>query len=338
MHISNEISRIRKNFFETVKNIKNADQLNNVRVVYVGRKGKVSRLLRTISELPESQKPSVGAELNKLRDEIESEIKDIGLGFTGGEKVEEIDATLPGVPFFRGHKHPLKIVLDKITAIFFSMGFSLVEGPIVEDDWHNFTALNIPAHHPSRDMHDTFYIDGADDRLLRTHTSPVQIRILKNNTPPIAVIIPGKCFRKDAIDASHFPVFHQIEGLWVDKDISFADLKGVLMGFASRLFGEVKTRFRPSYFPFTEPSCELDIGCPICGGSGCSTCGRQGYLEILGAGMVHPEVFKNAGYKEKFQGLAFGMGVERIALIYYGLTDIRDFYNNDIRFLEQFEE
>jgi len=338
MHISNEISRIRKNFFETVKNIKNAEQLNNVRVVYVGRKGKVSRLLRTISELPSGQRPEVGSELNKLKNEIEDKIRDISLGFSGGEKIAEIDATLPGAPFFRGHKHPLKIILDRITEIFFSMGFSLVEGPIVEDDWHNFTALNIPAHHPSRDMHDTFYIDGADDRLLRTHTSPVQIRILKNNPPPLAVIIPGKCFRKDAIDASHFPVFHQIEGLWVDKDISFADLKGVLMGFAQRLFGEVKTRFRSSYFPFTEPSCELDIGCPICGGSGCPTCGRQGYLEILGAGMVRPEVFKNAGYKEKSQGLAFGMGVERIALIYYGLTDIRDFYNNDIRFLEQFEK
>jgi len=338
MHISSEISRIRKNFFETIKNIKNAEQLNNVKVVYVGRKGKVSRLLRSVSELPQNLKPSVGAELNNLKNEIESKINDIGLRFTTGEKVVEIDATLPGKPFFRGHKHPLKIVLDRITEIFFSMGFSLVEGHLVEDDWHNFTALNIPEYHPSRDMHDTFYIDGFDGMLLRTHTSPVQIRIMKNNAPPIAVIVPGKCFRKDAVDASHFPVFHQVEGLWVDKDISFADLKGVLVGFAERLFGKVKTRFRPSYFPFTEPSCELDIGCRICGGSGCPTCSHQGYLEILGAGMVHPGVFRNAGYKEEFQGLAFGMGVERIALVYYGLKDIRDFYNNDIRFLEQFEE
>ncbi|MCD6412944.1 MAG: phenylalanine--tRNA ligase subunit alpha [Elusimicrobia bacterium] len=336
MRIFDEILRIRKNFFESVKNIKNAEQLNNVRVVYIGRKGKVSRLLRTISDLPSDIRPKVGQELNSLKDEIEDKLKDLGLKINPHHQRFKIDETLPGRRFFAGHKHPLKIIMEKIFEIFFSLGFSLVEGPLIEDDWHNFTALNIPEYHPSRDMHDTLYIEGSGNLLLRTHTSPVQIRILKNNTPPVAVIVPGKCFRKDAIDASHFPVFHQIEGLWVDRDISFADLKGVLMGFVTRLFGKVESRFRPSFFPFTEPSCEMDISCPLCGGKGCSTCGGQGYLEILGAGMVHPAIFKNSGVKGEWQGFAFGMGVERIALIYYGLADIRNFYNNDIRFLDQF--
>lgn len=337
MRIFDEIHRIRKNFFESVKNIKNAEQLNNVRVVYIGRKGKVSRLLRSIAEIPSDIRPKVGKDLNLLKDEIESKLKDLALKIAPPRRRAEIDETLPGKIFFRGRKHPLKIIMEKIFDIFFSLGFSLVEGPLIEDDWHNFTALNIPEHHPSRDMHDTLYIEGNDKLLLRTHTSPVQVRILKNNAPPIAVVVPGKCFRKDAIDASHFPVFHQIEGLWVDKDISFADLKGVLTGFVTRLFGKVEARFRPSFFPFTEPSCEMDISCPICGGKGCPTCGGQGYLEILGAGMVHPAVFRNSGLEGKWQGFAFGMGVERIALIYYGLADIRNFYNNDIRFLNQFE-
>ena len=337
MQIDRDISRIRKNFFETVGGIKTAEQLNNVRVVYIGRKGKVSRLLRSVSELPESVRPEMGRRLNLLKNEIEAKIKEISLKFSPGEETVSIDETLPGRPFFKGRRHPLSIVKGKITEIFFSLGFSLVEGPLIEDDWHNFTALNIPEFHPSRDMHDTLYVEGSNDLLLRTHTSPVQIRVMKNNPPPIAVIIPGKCFRKDAVDASHFPVFHQIEGLWVDRDISFADLKGTLIGFVSRMFGSRRTRFRPSYFPFTEPSCELDIECPVCSGSGCSTCGGQGFIEVLGAGMVHPKVFENAGYKEKYQGFAFGMGVERIALIYYGLADLRDFYNNDLRFLNQFE-
>jgi len=337
MEIDREISRIRKNFFETIENIKTAEQLNNIKVVYIGRKGKVSRLLRGLSELPENLRPSVGQQLNILKNEIEAKIKETSLRFATSEETLSIDETLPGRPFFKGAHHPLNIIREKITEIFFSLGFSLVEGPLIEDDWHNFTALNIPEFHPSRDTHDTLYIEGEGHNLLRTHTSPVQIRIMKNNTPPLAVIVPGKCFRKDAIDASHFPVFHQIEGLWVDKDISFADLKGVLIGFISRMFSpNLKTRFRSSYFPFTEPSCELDIGCPICSGSGCSTCGGQGFIEVLGAGMVHPKVFRNAGYTEKYQGFAFGMGIERIALIYYGIADLRDFYNNDLRFLEQF--
>ncbi|PIV18476.1 MAG: phenylalanine--tRNA ligase subunit alpha [Elusimicrobia bacterium CG03_land_8_20_14_0_80_50_18] len=337
MHIDAEISRIRKNFFETIKDIKTAEQLTNVRVVYIGRKGKVSRLLREVSGLPADIRPRVGKDLNLLKNEIEKNINDISLRFSGHAAEEDIDETLPGKPFSVGGRHPLSIIRNKITEIFFSMGFSLVEGPLMEDDWHNFTALNVPEFHPSRDMHDTLYLEGKDNLLLRTHTSPVQVRVMKHNKPPLAVIVPGKCFRNDAIDASHFPVFHQIEGLWVDKDISLSDLKGVLSAFVHRLFGNVRVRFRPSYFPFTEPSIELDMGCPVCGGSGCSTCGHGGFMEIMGAGMVHPEVFRNSGYEEKYQGFAFGMGIERIAMIYYGLADIRDFYNNDLRFLEQFK-
>ncbi|MCD6422492.1 MAG: phenylalanine--tRNA ligase subunit alpha [Elusimicrobia bacterium] len=337
MHIKNEISRIRKNFFETVKNIKSVEQLLNIKSVYIGRKGKVSRLLKSIPELPPNIRPEIGKALNTLKTEIEAKLKEISLKFQQhGKGAGEIDETLPGIPFYSGTRHPLNQVLEKIADIFFSLGFSLVEGPLIEDDWHNFEALNIPEFHPSRDMHDTLYIEGHKNLLLRTHTSPVQIRILENNPPPLAVIVPGKCFRRDAVDASHYPVFHQVEGLWVDRDVSFSDLKGVLLGFAYRMFGDVKVRMRPSFFPFTEPSCELDISCTVCGGKGCSTCGGQGWLEILGAGMVHPNIFKNAGCKEKWQGFAFGMGVERIALIYYKLKDLRDFYNNDLRFLEQF--
>lgn len=339
MRILVESERIKKEFYTLLEKADTLQKLENVRVLFLGRKGKITKRLRSISEYPVHERKKIGEVLNRLKEECERAIEDKKREIEG-KVVEEkkFDVFLPGDGIEFGNRHPISIVLSEIEHIFTSFGFEVALGPEIEDEWHNFTALNIPEEHPARDMHDTFYIDSKNKILLRTHTSPVQIREMKKRKPPFAIISPGKCYRRDALDASHSPCFHQLEGLWVDENITFAHLKGVLEGFCKRFFGEnVAVRFRPSYFPFTEPSCELDVSCLKCSGKGCPSCGGKGYLEILGAGRVHPNVFKNVGYEEKWTGFAFGMGIERIAMLKYGINDIRVFYENLLRFLRSFK-
>lgn len=314
-------------------------QLERLRVTYLGKKGLVTEQVRSIGKLPPEERPKAGQVLNELRDSLEKALEEKRKFLESKEEEKNlqklwIDVTLPGAIRKIGHPHPISKVLEEIEAIFVSMGFKVVEGPEIEDSWHNFDALNTPEWHPARDMHDSFYLK---DMLLRTHTSPVQIRTMLSEQPPVAIISPGRVYRRD-YDATHLPMFTQVEGLYVDENVSVAHLKYTLEVFAKRIFGpERKIRLRPSYFPFTEPSFEVDVSCGICNGRGCPSCKYTGWLEILGAGMVHPNVFKNVGYDpEKYTGFAFGMGVERIAMLKYGIRDIRDFIRNDERFLECF--
>lgn len=315
-------------------------ELQQLRVKYLGKKGALTAQLKSLSTLPAEEKRSFGKTVNELKEFIETEISARAsvLGNADLRKrlaSEAIDVTLPGkyTPF--GSEHPINKVLKEITDVFITMGFGVEEGPQVELDYYNFEALNMPKDHPARDMQDTFYI--TDDVMLRTHTSPVQIRVMEQKKPPLRFIAPGKVYRCDA-DVSHTPMFHQVEGLMVDTDISFSDLKGVLETFIHRIFGpDTPVRFRPSFFPFTEPSAEVDIGCVFCKRRGCPVCKSTGWLEILGAGMVNPHVFEMVGYDpEAYTGFAFGMGVERITMLKYSIDDIRLFYENDIRFLRQF--
>lgn len=314
-------------------------QLEKLRVTYLGKKGLVTEQVRSIGKLPPEERPKAGQVLNELRDSLEKALEEKRKLLEAKEEEKNlqklwIDVTLPGAIRKIGHPHPISKVLEEIETIFVSMGFKVVEGPEIEDSWHNFDALNTPEWHPARDMHDSFYLK---DMLLRTHTSPVQIRTMLSEQPPIAIISPGRVYRRD-YDATHLPMFTQVEGLYVDENVSVAHLKYTLEVFAKRIFGpERKIRLRPSYFPFTEPSFEVDVSCGICNGRGCPSCKHTGWLEILGAGMVHPNVFKNVGYDpEKYTGFAFGMGVERITMLKYGIKDIRDFIRNDERFLECF--
>jgi phenylalanyl-tRNA synthetase alpha chain len=314
--------------------------LEQLRVRYLGRQGRLTQLLRSLGALPARERPLVGAAANEAKRELEA-LLELRLGETREiERRQErarqrLDLTLPGrrPPF--GTRHPLTSVQDEIIAIFVGLGFSVAEGPEVEDDYHNFEALNIPRDHPARDMQDTFYL--SEDTLLRTHTSPVQIRTMQTQRPPVRIICPGRVYRRDA-DLTHSPMFHQAEGLAVDRNISMADLKGTLDLFAREMFGpRSKIRFRPSFFPFTEPSAEVDVLCFLCGGAGCRVCKQSGWLEILGSGMVHPQVLRNVGYDpEEVTGWAFGMGIERIAMLKYGVDDIRLFFEDDVRFLRQF--
>jgi phenylalanyl-tRNA synthetase alpha chain len=322
-------------------------ELEQIRVETLGRSGSVTLLLRGMKDVPAEERPRRGEQLNQLRRVIEERL---------GERLsavqqraqaraladERIDITLPGTRFARGSLHPLTLVIDEIIDIFRGMGFEIARGPDIEDDYHNFEALNIPKDHPARDMQDTFFV--SNGRLLRTHTSPVQIRTMESRKPPLQVIVPGAVYRHDD-DATHSPMFHQVEGFMVDQAIAFSDLKGMLTHFLRQIFGrEVRVRFRPSFFPFTEPSAEIDIQCVICGGGGsiksgqsCRVCKATGWLEILGAGMIDPAVFNFVGYDpEQVSGFAFGMGVERIAMLKYGIDDIRLFFQNDLRFLNQF--
>lgn len=315
-------------------------ELNSLESLYLGRKGHLTLLLKELASLPPGLRPAVGRLANQLKARLE-EILDIRRrAFQKREKEqilakERLDVTLPGRRIPIGRRHPISIILDEIQEIFQRLGFDMEEGPEVETDYYNFEALNLPRDHPAREMQDTFYLK--EDFLLRTHTSPVQIRAMEKYQPPFAMIFPGAVYRRDS-DLSHTPMFHQVEGLVVGSDVSLADLKAVLTLFARQMFGpETALRFRPSYFPFTEPSAEMDIRCVICQGSGCRTCSDKGWLEILGAGMVHPQVFRNVGYDpEAVTGYAFGMGVERIAMLKYGINDIRLFFENDLRFLRQF--
>jgi phenylalanyl-tRNA synthetase alpha chain len=318
-----------------------AAELEQLRVHYLGRQGALTTLLRTLGTLPTAERPLVGAAANEVKRTLET-LLDMRLTETReAERRQErarrrLDLTLPGRRPPLGTLHPLTRVHDEIVAIFVGLGFSVAEGPEVEDDYHNFEALNIPRDHPARDMQDTFYL--SEDVLLRTHTSPVQIRTMQAQRPPVRIIVPGRVYRRDELDPSHSPVFHQVEGLAVDRNITMGDLRGTLSLFARQMFGpRSRIRFRPSFFPFTEPSAEVDVVCFMCSGEGCRVCKQSGWLEILGSGMVHPQVLRNVGYDpEEVTGWAFGMGIERIAMLKYGVDDIRLFFENDLRFLRQF--
>lgn len=335
------IETIKKNFASELAEAYDLETLEKVKVRFLGKKGEITSIMKSLGQVPAEEKPLLGKELNQLKkaaeemlEERKTELKS-NASHSLWEK-ERLDVTLPGRPFKIGRKHPLISVLKEMEEIFTCMGFQVVEGPDVELDYYNFEALNIPKDHPARDMQDSFYI--TPDVLLRTHTSPVQIRTMEAQAPtlPVRVIAPGKVYRRDD-DLTHSPMFHQVEGLVVDKGISMGDLKGTLLLFAREMFGnDREIRLRPSYFPFTEPSAEVDILCIICDGRGCRTCGDSGWMEILGSGMVHPKVLRVSGYDpENVSGYAFGMGVERIAMLKYGIDNIRIFYNNDLRMLKQ---
>jgi phenylalanyl-tRNA synthetase alpha chain len=314
--------------------------LDQVRVQYLGKSGLLTGELKKLGALPKEQRPQAGQAINRAKRDLQGLIEARRKALEQAQLEarlagERIDVTLPGRNGAVGGLHPVTRTLRRIERLFANAGFSVAEGPEIEDDFHNFEALNIPAHHPARAMHDTFYFD--EHLLLRTHTSPVQIRVMKDAEPPLKIIAPGRVYRCDS-DLTHTPMFHQVEGFLVDEQASFADLKGVLYDFLTRFFEqELKLRFRPSYFPFTEPSAEVDIQCVMCGGEGCRVCGQTGWLEILGCGMIHPEVFRHVGIdSEKYTGYAFGMGVERMAMLRYGVNDLRLFFENDLRFLRQF--
>ncbi|MDO9535502.1 MAG: phenylalanine--tRNA ligase subunit alpha [Bacillota bacterium] len=333
------IEKLQIKFREAIENTGDLSQLENIRIQYLGKKGEITLLMRSMNQVPVDQRPIFGKRVNELKKLAEEmlEHKKSQLHSVHSEKrweKERLDVTLPGRPFEIGKKHPLTMVLEEIEEIFTCMGFKIAEGPDVELDYYNFEALNMPKEHPARDMQDSFYIN--PEILLRTHTSPVQIRTMQAQAPelPVRIIAPGKAYRRDD-DVTHSPMFHQVEGLVVDKGISLADLKGTLLLFAQEMFGkEREIRLRPSFFPFTEPSAEVDISCIICDGKGCRICGETGWLEILGSGMVHPKVLEISGYNpEEVTGYAFGMGVERIAMLKYGIDDIRLFYINDLRML-----
>lgn len=335
-----DLLSLRQSFLAEIDTISEIAELQQLKAKYTGRKGLVTAQMKALSAVPPEQKPAFGKAVNELRDFVEQCLDHKEFLFREAEKQkrllsEKIDITLPGSPCLSGKVHPLNKVLDEIKDIFVSMGFSIQEGPEIELDYYNFEALNMPKHHPARDMQDTFYV--SDDVVLRTHTSPVQVRVMEKKKPPLKIIAPGKVYRCDA-DISHTPMFHQVEGLMVDKDISFSDLKGVLGLFIHSFFGEdTPVRFRPSYFPFTEPSAEVDIGCIFCAGKGCRICKTTGWLEVMGCGMVNPKVFEMSGYDpDEFTGFAFGMGVERLTMLKYSIDDIRLFYENDLRFLQQF--
>lgn len=336
------IAQLEEEALHEIKAAQDMEALKELRVRYLGKKGALTALLRRMGELDPEQRPAAGRKANNLRKKIEEllgykeeELREAAAAARLEE--ERIDVTLPGAPFKLGRKHPLTLVLEEITAIFTGLGFQVARGPEIESEYYNFEALNLPADHPARDMQDSFYF--TPQILLRTHTSPVQVRTMELTAPrlPVRIIAPGKVYRRDD-DATHSPMFHQVEGLAVDRGVTFADLKGTLLLFAREMFGpEQRIRLRPSFFPFTEPSAEVDIACIICGGEGCRTCGHSGWLEILGCGMVHPRVLEVSGYDpEDVTGFAFGMGVERIAMLKYGIDDIRLLFSNDLRFLRQF--
>jgi len=312
------------------------ETLEAIRVKFLGRKGKLTQILRQVKELSPEQRPLIGKKANIVKEKLENLLEKAIHEKKAVKSVKRLDITLPGRrPYIPGNLHPITQTLREICEIFANMGFEIAEGPDIEMDYYNFEALNIPPYHPARDMQDTFYV--SKDVVLRTHTSSIQIRVMETHSPPVRIIAPGAVYRCDA-DVRHTPMFHQVEGLLVDKNVSFAHLKGILITLMEVLFGkDIRVRFRPSFFPFTEPSAEMDISCVICGGKGCRVCAHTGWLEILGCGMVHPNVFINVGYDPKvYTGLAFGMGVERIAMLKYGIDDIRLFFENDLRFLKQF--
>ena len=335
--MKNNIADIEKEALDQISAADSKDALEQVSIRFLGRKGVLTGFLRNISSLPEDERPAAGKNANLLKIKLEKEIRtaEADLSARDAGPSAGIDVTLPGRPAVKGALHPITQVMDEICGIFMRLGFDVAEGPEVETDYYNFEALNIPKYHPARDMQDTFYV--SDNIVLRTHTSGSQPRVMEKNEPPVRIISPGKVFRCDS-DLTHTPMFHQVEGLMVDKDISFGDLKGVLTTFVHQFFDEeTSLRFRPSFFPFTEPSAEVDIRCVMCRGKGCRVCSKTGWLEVLGSGMVHPAVFENVGYDtDKYTGFAFGIGIERMAMLKYGIDDIRKYFENDVRFLGQF--
>ncbi len=336
-----ELEAIREKAMRELDEAKGQQILENLRIKYLGKKGELTSILKQMGGLSAEERPKIGQLANEVRTFIEADLVRRAAELKEEEtqkrlEKEKIDVTLPGVRRELGAKHPLSIELDAIKEIFVGMGFEIVEGPEVEYDYYNFEALNIPKDHPARDTQDTFYIN--DNILLRTQTSPVQVRVMEKQKPPIRIISPGRVYRSDAVDATHSPLFHQIEGLVVDKGITFADLKGTLETFVKRMYGEDSVvRFRPHHFPFTEPSAEVDVQCFNCHGEGCRLCKGEGWIEILGCGMVHPKVLSNCGIDpEVYSGFALGMGLERVVMRKYSIDDLRLFYENDVRFLKQF--
>jgi phenylalanyl-tRNA synthetase alpha chain len=333
-----EIERIKKDFDQEIEKITTTAELEQIRIKYLSRNGIVTKLFDELKSVPGEEKPIFGKHLNILRNEVTESFnsKKSLIESNRASDSDEIDITLPGKTVKIGSKHILTQTLFEIKSIFKGLGFSVYDGPELESDYYNFEALNFPPDHPARDMQDTFFV--SDKFLLRTHTTPVQIRIMEKEQPPIRAIMPGRVYRNEAISSRSYCMFHQVDGIYVDTDVSFAELKGTLVSFAEQFYGDgLKYRFRPSFFPFTEPSAEMDITCYICKGKGCRVCKHSGWLEILGCGMVDPNVFKYVNYDtEKYTGYAFGMGIERIAMLKYGIDDIRIFFENDLRFLKQF--
>lgn len=341
MNMKDTLQMIKDEAFKQIENSEALEKLNEVRVSFLGKKGELTAVLKSMKDVPAEEKPMVGQLVNDTRQAIETLLEETK------RKLEEaalelklqnegIDVTLPAKKEKMGHRHPNTIALEEVERIFIGMGYEVVEGPEIEYNYYNFDALNIPDNHPAKDEQDTFYINS--NMVLRTATSPVQVHVMEKGELPIRMIAPGRVFRSDEVDATHSPSFHQVEGLVIDKNITFADLKGTLAEFAKELFGpDTKVKFRPHYFPFTEPSAELDVSCYKCGGKGCRFCKGEGWIEILGCGMVHPNVLRMSGIDpEKYSGFAFGMGLERIALLKYEIDDMRLLYENDYRFLKQF--
>jgi len=335
-----ELEKLVADASKAIAESENLKVLEQLRVDYLGKKGVITAQLKQLGKLSAEERPAAGEKINIAKQAVHASLEQrrtLLKTLELGQKLssETIDVTLPGRGQSSGSFHPVTQTIDRIVSLFASAGFEVAEGPEIEDDQHNFEALNIPANHPARAMHDTFYVD--ENTVLRTHTSPVQIRVMENNKPPLRVIAPGRVYRCDS-DLTHTPMFHQVEGFVVDKDVSFAHLKGLLNQFLSAFFEkELSLRFRPSYFPFTEPSAEVDIACVICEGKGCRVCSHTGWLEIMGCGMIHPNVFNATGIdNEEYTGLAFGLGVERMAMLRYGVNDLRLFFENDSRFLQQF--
>jgi len=341
-----DISSLRKQFDADVASVASEAELRAIRDKYLSRKnGLIQAFLKTVATAPAEARPALGQAANDLKKRVESTIDGRLAAVSKKPRADAIDITLPGREPLVGHRHPLTLLREQIELFFQRIGFLIVEGPELEDDYHNFEALNMPAEHPARDMQDTLYLasplrsaTGAPATLLRTHTSGMQVRYMERHQPPVRLIAPGRVYRRDNLDLTHTPMFTQVEGLVVDEGVTLADLKGTLVAFARDMFGpERKTRFRPSCFPYTEPSAELDISCAACAGAGCSMCKGTGWIEVLGSGMVHPAVFEAVGYDpERYTGFAFGVGIERMALLKWGVEDIRLFYENDLRFLEQF--
>lgn len=336
--LTDRINTILSDFNSDIQSVTGLKQLEEIRIKYLSRNGLAAALFEELKNIPKDEKPLAGKQLNKFRSEINSRFEELKARLENQNEISssKIDLSLPGIKKEIGSKHILTQTLDEIKSIFKGLGFSVAEGPELESDYYNFEALNFPADHPARDMQDTFFI--SKEFLLRTHTTPVQIRIMEKQQPPVRAIMPGRVYRNEAVSARSFCMFHQVDGIYVDKDVTFSELKGTLVSFARQFYGEnLKYRFRPSFFPFTEPSAEMDITCYICKGSGCKICKNSGWLEILGCGMVDPNVFKHVNYDpEEYTGYAFGMGIERIAMLKYGITDIRVFFENDLRFLKQF--
>lgn len=336
--LDKNITEIKESFYSDIKSVSSMKDVEEIRIKYFSRNGLVSQLFEDLKDVAKEEKPILGKKLNLLRNEVSSYFEEVKerISSSSTSKENELDLTLPGKEYIVGSKHILTQTLDEIKSIFKGLGFSVANGPELESDYYNFESLNFPADHPARDMQDTFFV--SKEFLLRTHTTPVQIRIMEKQAPPVRAIMPGRVYRNEAVSARSYCMFHQVDGIYVDTDVTFAELKGTLVSFAKQFYGsDLKYRFRPSFFPFTEPSAEMDITCYLCHGKGCKICKNSGWLEILGCGMVDPNVFKFVNYdSEKYTGYAFGMGIERIALLKYGITDIRIFFDNDLRFLKQF--